>query len=90
MIWGLNRWKNQVLLRETQLRNRLNRDIYMDVEKQSALAMEEESDLRAKEELHRTAKRIIIEKTMRKFMYRKQSVCIGRWKDICNLKAGQE
>lgn len=48
--------------------------------------MQNEGYLRGKEELHRTAKRIIIDKTMRKFMYRKQSVALGRWKDICNMK----
>ena len=62
----------------------------MDVDQQSEQAMQDESDLRGKEELHRTAKRMIIDKTMRKFMYRAQAVAIGRWKDICNLKTGQE
>jgi hypothetical protein len=47
-------------------------------------------NLRQKEELHRTAKRIIIDKTMRKLMYRKLAVALGRWMDICNLRTGQE
>jgi hypothetical protein len=90
LIWGLTRWRQQVLRRETQLRDRVNRGLYSEVDLRSEQAMVNETDLRAREELHRTAKRVIVDKTMRKLMYRKLSAALGRWMDICNLRTDQE
>lgn len=52
--------------------------------------MASEGNLRFDEELIRTAKRKILDKTMRKFKNRTEAVGLGRWKDICNMKTSQE
>ena len=61
-----------------------------DVEVAARKAMENERNLRFNEELVRTAKRQILDKTLKKLGNRRLAVGMGRWKDICNMKYSQE
>ena len=53
-------------------------------------ALVEEKSLRVHAEAVRTSKRKMVDKTFRKLFYRQLAVAIGRWKDICNMRTGQE
>lgn len=53
-------------------------------------AMENEKDLRQKEEFIRTTKRRLTEKIVRKLYYRQLGVAIGKWQGICKTREAQE
>ena len=77
-------------MRETQLRKAINSRLGNEVDQNAVTAHENERQLRFNEECLRTAKRRLLDKTMRKFQNRRLAVALGRWMDICNVRTTQE
>jgi len=90
MLSYFQHWKDKMNFRVTEKRKLLMNGIENENEMWHKEAMERAAHIKNYEEAYKVSKRRLVEKTFRKLFYRKLAVCVGRWKDICGLRGGQE
>lgn len=87
---AFQRWSNQRNKNDIQKNMAIIQQLGGTCNQYGNEARDNETDLRMKEDLWRTAKRTRMTKAFQTMNNRTLALGLGRWKDICNLKNSQE